>query len=305
VCLWAQDIIEAEPVGSDAAHSYETRRHRRGRACDHLRTMTNGDRNIPAEQREVCSRYGVEPLAADANAKAGVARNVREGGAPLNGLRHPPERDTCGWYIWAGAEPSDDPDFFLALHVAHLAQWCPDALPYLALPAGWRFQVAPGHEDVWQDPTLLLEPEPRSRYACELGDQDSRYAVVLENDGKVVYAYLRDAGNIVADVWIHNVGEAPERPEWDDLVNAPFANPREYCRSHQPPLVGDPADDLTLEWIYAEGNVVAVLVSIRGATVARLEPGSTPGWSRFAKKDGPLARVLALDDTHDAPAAGW
>lgn len=157
---------------------------------------------------------------------------------------------------------------------------------------GWRFQVAAGHEDVWQDPMLLLEPEARRGYARELRDPDSRYSVVIEDDGKVVYAYLRDAGEMVADVWIQNVDEAPERPEWDDPANAPFANPREYCRSHQPPVVRDPADDLTLEWIHADGNVIAVLVKIRGTTVARLEPGSKPGWSRFAKKDGPLARVL-------------
>jgi hypothetical protein len=23
---------------------------------------------------------------------------------PLNGLRHPAEGDTCGWYIWGGAD---------------------------------------------------------------------------------------------------------------------------------------------------------------------------------------------------------
>jgi hypothetical protein len=27
--------------------------------------------------------------------------------------------------------------------------------PYLALPPGWRFLLAPGYEDVWYDPTLL------------------------------------------------------------------------------------------------------------------------------------------------------
>lgn len=41
------------------------------------------------------------------------------------------------------------------LHVGHLAEWCPDALPYLALPPGWRFLIAPGYEDVWEDPALF------------------------------------------------------------------------------------------------------------------------------------------------------
>ncbi|MFN8579373.1 MAG: hypothetical protein U0163_00140 [Gemmatimonadaceae bacterium] len=74
---------------------------------------------------------------------------------PLNGLRHPAQGNTCGWYIWGGASLSAEPDFFQPLHVAHLAQHCPEALRYLGLPAGWRFLTAPGHEDTWFDPTLL------------------------------------------------------------------------------------------------------------------------------------------------------
>ncbi len=30
-----------------------------------------------------------------------------------------------------------------------------DVLPYLGLPPGWRFLVAPGYVDVWEDPALL------------------------------------------------------------------------------------------------------------------------------------------------------
>lgn len=86
--------------------------------------------------------------------KVGVARNVRERLVPLNGLRHTPEGDTTGWYIWAGEELSDDPQFFEPIHVGHLAELCPEVLPYLALPPGWRFLIAPSYEDVWEDATL-------------------------------------------------------------------------------------------------------------------------------------------------------
>jgi hypothetical protein len=54
-----------------------------------------------------------------------------------------------------GGEPSDDPDFFVPLHVEHLAAWCPEAIRFLGLPAGWRFLVAGDYEDVWQDLSLL------------------------------------------------------------------------------------------------------------------------------------------------------
>jgi len=80
-------------------------------------------------QQDLCHRYGTEFVPAPAHMKVGIAYNVREGILPINGLRHPVAGDTTGWYIWAGEELSDDPGFFLPLHVEHLAEWCPDALP--------------------------------------------------------------------------------------------------------------------------------------------------------------------------------
>ena len=107
------------------------------------------------EQRAVCDRYGAPFVAAPAHLKVGVAKNVRDGGLPLNGLRHPPAGDTAGWYIWAGEELSTNPDFFLPVHIDHLKELCPAALRFLGLAPGWRFLVAPEYEDVWQDVSLL------------------------------------------------------------------------------------------------------------------------------------------------------
>ncbi|MBA3877977.1 MAG: hypothetical protein C0498_13850 [Anaerolinea sp.] len=87
---------------------------------------------------------------------AGVSHSVRPGVYPLNGLRHPPSGDTSGWYIWVG-EWADDPDFFAPLHIRHLVERCPQVLPYLALPAGYRFLLAPDYEDVWVDASLLTQ----------------------------------------------------------------------------------------------------------------------------------------------------
>ncbi len=75
---------------------------------------------------------------------------------PINGLRHPVNGDDCGWYIWAGGRiDQSDPGFFSPMHVEHLVVSRPEIEPYLALPPGWRFQIAPGHEDVWFDADLL------------------------------------------------------------------------------------------------------------------------------------------------------
>lgn len=109
------------------------------------------------QQYAVCRRFGAVPSPCVATFKVGISPNVKEGILPINGLRVKAAGDTTGWYIWAGDTMSDDPDFFVPLHVAHLVQWCPETIPYLSLPTGWRFQIAPGHEDVWFDAELAAK----------------------------------------------------------------------------------------------------------------------------------------------------
>jgi hypothetical protein len=108
-----------------------------------------------APQKALCARFGTEYVQSSSHQKVGVDPQVREGITPLNGLRHRPEGDTTGWYIWAGETLSDDPSFFQPIHVSHLGEWCPAAIPYLGLPPGWRFLITSDHEDVWHDDTLL------------------------------------------------------------------------------------------------------------------------------------------------------
>src|ERR1700694_3657705 len=78
----------------------------------------------PTRQQEMCRRHGTTFVDAPRTMKVGIARNVRSGLKPINGLRHPPEGDTTGWYIWAGEEVSADPGFFVPLHFEHLEEWC-------------------------------------------------------------------------------------------------------------------------------------------------------------------------------------
>lgn len=109
-------------------------------------------------QLEICSTYGATPVCVHSDEKVGIARNVRSGLLPINGVRVLPERGTCGWYIWAGPEMSEAADFFVPLHVAHLPQWCERTMPFLQLPPGWRFLVADDYVDVWFDPAVDLSP---------------------------------------------------------------------------------------------------------------------------------------------------
>lgn len=107
------------------------------------------------EQKAICTKYNVPFFEAPAHLKVGIARNVKEGLQPINGLRLLPEGDTSGWYIWAGEELSDDLDFFVPLHIEHLSDWNLDIIKYLGLPPGWRFLIAPNYEDVWNDQSML------------------------------------------------------------------------------------------------------------------------------------------------------
>jgi hypothetical protein len=106
-------------------------------------------------QRELAARLGLSYSEALPSDIVGVAENVRPNAVPLNGLRHPPQRGTSGWYLWAGEEMSTAPDFFVPVHAQHLVDRCPKVVPYLGLPPGSRFLIAPGWEDVWFDELLL------------------------------------------------------------------------------------------------------------------------------------------------------
>jgi hypothetical protein len=106
-------------------------------------------------QEDTCSTYGASYFPSPLHLKVGIARNVKDGLLPINGLRLRPEEGTTGWFIWAGSELSQDPDFFVPLHVSHLDEWSPRIMKFMGLPPGLRFLIADDYEDVWEDKTLL------------------------------------------------------------------------------------------------------------------------------------------------------
>ena len=114
------------------------------------------NQNMIQQQRVLCERYGsaCEPPAQ--GTRVGVALpTLRQ--IPLNGMRIRPEGSLSGWFIWAGGEPSQAEDFYDPLCVEHMAEYCPLALPFLALPPGWRFLTDGDYVDVWFDPELLKD----------------------------------------------------------------------------------------------------------------------------------------------------
>ena len=118
----------------------------------------------------------------------------------------------------------------------------------------------------------------------------STHCLAIHNDDRTVWAYLHGADGVISDVWLFNVQPAPDEivPERD----RPPLNAGRYCSPDARPVIEYP-DDATVRWEYDDsGNLTAAEVIVEGERLARLEPGATPAWSRFAVVDGPCARRL-------------
>src|SRR5688500_14544116 len=103
-------------------------------------------REAQNNQITLCARVGAEFVPSSPSSTIGLA-TATLGRLPIHGLRHLAVAGTTGWFIWAG-EYSEDPEFFEPVHVEHLDRMFPQILPYLGLAPGWRFLIAPNHEDV-------------------------------------------------------------------------------------------------------------------------------------------------------------
>jgi hypothetical protein len=118
------------------------------------------------------------------------------------------------------------------------------------------------------------------------------HSATFEDDGRVAYAYIWQNDTIVADVWLYNHGEPPTEPEWRDPGKLPFANPKGFASTEPFAPVTDESE-VTFSWFHSSSPSDLVLsICIRGELIAKLTPGSKPGWCRLAVKDGPLALQL-------------
>jgi hypothetical protein len=124
-------------------------------------------------------------------------------------------------------------------------------------------------------------------------DPRSGESVVVEDDGRVCYAYLLSPEEqIVGDVWLYNRCEAPVEPEWTDRTKAPFANPRRFIQD--PPGFRLPSgeEEVAIRWTESAPGTRVAEVLIGDLIIGRLRAGQKPGWALAAAKDGPLARAL-------------
>jgi hypothetical protein len=106
-------------------------------------------------QRQLCAERQLPWTPPTGGSVVEVGRDVGTGLWPVRGMRLPIEGSACGWRLWAGeGEMSRSPDYFELVKVEYLYDRCQEVLPYLGLPPGWRFVVAPGYFDVTDDPAF-------------------------------------------------------------------------------------------------------------------------------------------------------
>jgi len=119
--------------------------------------------------------------------------------------------------------------------------------------------------------------------------ENESYSIIIEDDGKVAYAYLLREEEIIGDVWLYNNQDSPVTVNWHNEENMPFINPLCYIDRSIEPINID--KDVEIVWEY-KSDVIKVLVYIHKELIAILKPESKPGWSLLVKEDGPLAKKM-------------
>jgi len=122
------------------------------------------------------------------------------------------------------------------------------------------------------------------------GENES-YSLIIEDDGRVCYAYLLQRDDIIGDVWLYNQEDTPLIVNWQKTEEMPFLNPKEFVKTNLSPIQNE--DEINLNWFLSEDKMLlqAVEIQINQKPTAKISEGALPGWSKNVNKDGPLAMV--------------
>lgn len=77
-------------------------------------------------------------------------------------------------------------------------------------------------------------------YTQLFSDQCHEFSVIIEDDGRVCYAYLLLRQEIIGDVWLYNQSATPIQTAWN-REDMPFLNPVEYIKEELgiPPITSE------------------------------------------------------------------
>lgn len=217
--------------------------------------------------------------------------------------------------LWHTARREGEEDNDKCLGVFSSAEHAEQAVEGLQKLPGFRVHPRGFHIDEYEVDQIcwtegFIDPEDADDWAgwrTRMTQRDAKGAVVAswkdaQSDGEVwyeasaknAYAYLFNAGEIVSDVWLFNVGQTPQCDEWDDLSKAPFSNSDEYVTDDTFDPSIDPLSDICVTFIRdSNGSIAGASIFIRTILHAVLKVGLKPGYCRLAKRAGPLAVPLA------------
>jgi hypothetical protein len=128
-------------------------------------------------------------------------------------------------------------------------------------------------------------------------DEGTGLSVLVVLGRRAAWATLADPeGQLIGDAWLYNVGPAPEAIDLTAPPGEPAPNAAHLSRPlAQPP--GRAKGDFDVRFTL-NGELFLADVFLRGEWLARLSPGSQPGWATHAAAPGPFAHPL---DATEAP----
>lgn len=127
-------------------------------------------------------------------------------------------------------------------------------------------------------------------FLLRLSSDDGRFSIVIEDDDRVVHAYLLQETGIVADVWLYNRVPAPADPEWGGGTRGPYLNSREFVNSPDGLEIAE--DAFKLRYTSADSGELRACIYAGEDLLGVLSPGARPGWAGLAAKKGPVALPL-------------
>lgn len=140
-----------------------------------------------------------------------------------------------------------------------------------------------------------------STFFYETSCNDGLHKCVVEDNGRVAYAYLIRENRMIGDLWLYNQAQSPVEPEWRDRTKMPFLNPVPFVQMSSMAQPLQSGGDVAAEWeIGADGVAMRVKLFLYGQLYGVLAPAAKPGWCVAAVKDGPLAKCL-ISATPDSP----
>lgn len=119
--------------------------------CGKCRAVTRKEeityKQLEEQQQSYCKELNERCVPLSPDSRVGIALET-QGKVPINGLRHPPEGNMNGWYLWPGEQFPSAADAFSPVQPHHLIDLRPEVIKFLGLPPGYRFLLADDVVDV-------------------------------------------------------------------------------------------------------------------------------------------------------------